>query len=332
MQNICPAISVVIPVYNVSLYLTRCLDSVVNQTFSDIEIIVVNDGSTDDSLSIIRQYMEKDKRIKLVDKKNEGLSYARKSGVEIATGTYIHHLDGDDYIEPDTYDVLYRKIQDTDADMLLFDFWFDHDIDGKLEPSAKHTCNNYTPIDFLNRILKNGGYFAVWSYLHKRAIYQNEINFTHEVMIGEDAYLTCQIAYYAKKIEVLDHSPLLHYIIRENSLSTAAITPTKINEMLLFPDLIFSFFSNKDVLGKLEIALASLKIQSFNNVIYIGYTKELRQMSKEAMSLYRKFPELKKYRTNKAFYKLYYAYSLNPFLGYWYGRYYKRKGKIKAQN
>lgn len=331
MPNNHPAISVIIPVYNVSLYLSRCLHSVVNQIFSDLEIIVVNDGSTDNSLAIIREFMEKDKRIKLVDKENEGVSYARKSGIEVATGKYIHFLDGDDYIEPDTYDALYGKIQDSDADMVLFDFWFDHEADGKLEPSIKYSYNTYTSVDFLNHILRNGGYFAVWSYLHKRSLYQNNISFTKGVTIGEDADLTCQIAYYAKKIEVLDYNkPLLHYIIRENSISRAVFTPKKVKDTLFFPELIYSFFQNKDIFRDLEVSLASLKIQSFNNVIYFGYIKELRRMSNEAMKLYRQFPELRKYKTNKAFYKLYYIYSLNPVLGYWYSRYYKRKGKIKA--
>ena len=96
-----PKVSVVIPVYNVGKQLEKCLDSVVAQTFPDIEIIVVNDGSTDNSPEIIARYADKDSRIVVIDKSNEGLAYARKSGIEAAQGEYIQHLDGDDFLEPD---------------------------------------------------------------------------------------------------------------------------------------------------------------------------------------------------------------------------------------
>ena len=93
-------ISVIIPVYNTEKYLERCINSVVSQNFRDIEIIIINDYSEDDSLKIIDKYKNKDKRIKIINKiKNEGLSAARNSGIEIATGEYILHIDSDDWIE-----------------------------------------------------------------------------------------------------------------------------------------------------------------------------------------------------------------------------------------
>ena len=93
-----PAVSIIIPVYNIGKYLEKCLDSVIAQTFPDIEIIVVNDGSTDNSPEIIARYADKDPRIVVIDKANEGLAYARKSGIEAANGEYIQHLDGDDIL------------------------------------------------------------------------------------------------------------------------------------------------------------------------------------------------------------------------------------------
>ena len=104
-----PAVSIIIPVYNIGKYLEKCLDSVIAQTFPDIEIIVVNDGSTDNSPEIIARYVDKDPRIVVIDKANEGLAYARKSGIEAANGEYIQHLDGDDYLELDAIELVYRK-------------------------------------------------------------------------------------------------------------------------------------------------------------------------------------------------------------------------------
>ena len=93
-----PKISVIIPIYNVEDYLNRCLESVVNQTLFDIEIIGVNDGTKDDSVAVIRKYMALDKRIQLVEKENGGLSSARNAGLEVATGELILFLDSDDYL------------------------------------------------------------------------------------------------------------------------------------------------------------------------------------------------------------------------------------------
>ena len=117
-----PSVSVIIPVYNIEKHLEKCLDSVIGQTLKDIEIIVVNDGSTDNSLDIITQYARKDSRIVIVDKPNEGLAYARKSGIEAAHGKYVQHLDGDDFLEPDACELLFKRAEETDADIVIMRF------------------------------------------------------------------------------------------------------------------------------------------------------------------------------------------------------------------
>ena len=106
-----PKISVIIPVYNVEKYLSRCLDSVCSQTFNDIEIICINDCSPDNSAEILQEYAEKDKRIRIINKeKNGGLSAARNSGFAVATGEYIYFLDSDDWIELDFLEKMYFAI------------------------------------------------------------------------------------------------------------------------------------------------------------------------------------------------------------------------------
>ena len=99
-----PKVSVIIPVYNVEKYLRQCLDSVVNQTLKDIEIICIDDGSTDNSLNILKEYAQKDNRIKIISKKNGGLSSARNAGLKFATGEFVGFVDSDDYIERETYE------------------------------------------------------------------------------------------------------------------------------------------------------------------------------------------------------------------------------------
>ena len=118
-----PKISVIVPVYNVEKYLGECLDSIINQTLKEIEIICVNDGSIDNSLSILKEYASKDIRIKIIDKENEGLGYTRKVGLNNATGEYILFCDSDDYyVELTAFEELYNYIEKVKVDIVIFDF------------------------------------------------------------------------------------------------------------------------------------------------------------------------------------------------------------------
>lgn len=116
-------VSIIIPVYNVAPYLDACLSSCVDQTFRDIEIIVVNDGSTDESACIIKRYAEKDNRIKVITKENQGLVYARKSGLDAACGEYVFHLDGDDYLEITAIEKLYDEAIKGGSDYVIYNYY-----------------------------------------------------------------------------------------------------------------------------------------------------------------------------------------------------------------
>lgn len=117
-----PKVSVIIPIYNVEPYLRECLDSVVNQTLRDIEIICVNDGSTDNSGAILAEYAALDERITVITQENGGLSAARNAGMDIAKGKYIYFIDSDDYIDLDALEVLYNRAEELEVDVLCFDF------------------------------------------------------------------------------------------------------------------------------------------------------------------------------------------------------------------
>ena len=119
-------VSVIIPVYNTSKYLDKCIDSLVNQTLDDIEFIMVNDGSTDNSKEIIEKWVKKDKRIKLYNKENGGQASARNLGLTKAEGEYIAFLDSDDYISYDMYETLYNEANKYDLDIVLCDYYLDY--------------------------------------------------------------------------------------------------------------------------------------------------------------------------------------------------------------
>ena len=114
-----PKVSVIIPVYNVEKYLRECLDSVINQTLKDIEIICVNDGSTDNSLQILEEYAQKDERIRIINQENRGQSVARNRGLDIALGEFIAFIDSDDYILPNTLQTMLDKAISTQSDIIM---------------------------------------------------------------------------------------------------------------------------------------------------------------------------------------------------------------------
>lgn len=122
MNNRDELISIVVPVYNVEKYLKRCLDSLINQTYENIEIILVNDGSTDDSLEICKEYSKNDKRIKIVSKKNEGLGMARNTGIDNASGQYICFFDSDDFVEINAIEKLHDVIIKERPQIVCFGF------------------------------------------------------------------------------------------------------------------------------------------------------------------------------------------------------------------
>ena len=115
-----PKISIIIPIFNVENYLAKCLDSIINQTLMDIEIICVNDGSNDNSVDILNTYAQRDKRITIINKANGGLSSARNAGIRVANGEYICFLDSDDYFEFNACERLYIEILEGHADIIVF--------------------------------------------------------------------------------------------------------------------------------------------------------------------------------------------------------------------
>ena len=117
-----PKVSVILPIYNQEKYVSKALDSLNVQTLKDAEFICINDGSTDNTLSILNEYAQKDSRIKIINQKNQGTGRARNNGLKVAQGEYIAFLDPDDWMERDALESLYKKSKEQDCDMLIFNF------------------------------------------------------------------------------------------------------------------------------------------------------------------------------------------------------------------
>ena len=217
-------ISVIVPIYNVEKYLKDCIESIINQTYSNIEIILVNDGSTDSSLEICEEYLNKNDKIVIVNKKNGGLSDARNAGLEKATGKYIMFVDADDYIAPNSCEILYNAIKDTDYEFVTANFAFTNNegIPWKKPMFSDKFQNTSLSIEEYKKsfYLVNS---TVWNKIFKKEfIDKNKLKF--EVgLLAEDAVFTTKAfikskrTYYVKDI-------VYYYRQRESKKGNASIS------------------------------------------------------------------------------------------------------------
>lgn len=165
-------ISIIIPIYNADKYLSDCIDSLLSQTYNNLEIILVDDGSTDNSGKICDDYAKKDKRIKVIHKQNGGVSSARNQGLDIAKGDYIAFVDPDDYVLPDMYKTLLRVIQNTNTDIVICGSTTT-DIHGTTCKSYFPTNNNFVYskfVDWFQDFIEYGNLQVVWNKLFKKNI------------------------------------------------------------------------------------------------------------------------------------------------------------------
>lgn len=188
-----PKVSVIVPVYNVEQYLSRCLDSIINQTLKDIEIICVNDGSADGSQKILEDYRSRDPiRIKIVVQSNQGLSAARNSGLNIATGEYIGFVDSDDWIDINYYETLYREAKNNKAEIAVASTYF---VSEKLYKQESDTITK----DFLStlKILKNG---SVWDKIFSRQLIERTKSVFPKGLYFEDNVFLINTTLHANKV------------------------------------------------------------------------------------------------------------------------------------
>lgn len=219
-MNSTPLVSVVIPVYNTSFYLRRCLDSVIQQTYFNLEIIIVNDGSTDDSLSIIKEYAERDKRIVYIDKPNEGLPLTRKAGVERATGKYIQHLDSDDALAHGAIRMLVDRAEETGADIVAIPFYYVYE-DGTKSEADMLRFDELSPIEYFQSIVRWRCHGNVWANFQRRSLFcLYPIEFVPNISYGEDLLLMTQLLSFANKVVMCD-VPLVYYYQRSSSMCNA---------------------------------------------------------------------------------------------------------------
>ncbi|MCM3253617.1 glycosyltransferase family 2 protein [Priestia aryabhattai] len=246
-------VSIIVPVYNVEKYVGKCLHSLVNQTLKDIEIIIVNDGSTDNSQVIIDDYVKNyGNKLVSLNKKNGGLSDARNFGLKHAKGEYVGFIDSDDWVELNMYEKLYNHCQETNADIIISDFIFEPDnsiIHANLKNGVEINLKSNPELLLIEP--------SVCNKLFKRSLfYENNIEFPYG-LFHEDRLAISKLYYHAEKIYYVKEA-FYHYLKhRENSITTS-VNMKKYNDIIILLNEVDQFFIEKDISPYIRQSLDTL--------------------------------------------------------------------------
>ena len=234
-----PKVSVIVPIYNVEKYLEKCINSLLSQTLEDIQIILVNDGSKDNSGNIAREYEKNNKnRIIYVEKENGGLSDARNYGLKYATGDFIAFLDSDDYIEKNAYEEMYNKAIEENADYVECDFIWE--FPNKIRVDKQYPYKNKKEMISFVRVV-------AWNKLIKRQlITDNNLEFPKGLRY-EDVEFTYKLIPFINKFAYVD-KPFIHYVQREGSIVNVQNERTA--EIFTVLDNVIEFYKKNNIYEK----------------------------------------------------------------------------------
>lgn len=259
-----PMVSIIVPIYNAEQYLRRCVDSILNQEYTDFELLLVNDGSTDASGDICEEYGDRDPRVIVIQKENTGVSDSRNRALDRARGKYLQFLDSDDWITPDATRLFVRAAEEYGCDMVISDFYRvvgerlspkgDIEEEGVLtrEEFAAHMMEN--PADFY--------YGVLWNKLYRRDIVEeHNLRMDTDISWCEDFMFNLEYIRYAKVFYAL-HAPIYYYVKRKGSLASQGINISKTVKMKLN---VFEYYNNfyKHVLEEEDYEKNRLQVYRF---------------------------------------------------------------------
>ena len=240
-----PKISVIVPVFNVEKYLSRCINSILNQSFTDFELILIDDGSTDGSGIICDEYAKKDSRITVIHQNNQGQAAARNKAIDIAKGDYYSFVDSDDYIHPKMFETTLRIINASKCNVVLFQFYVGTDSQYSWEETNSH-YSLYQGKDFLRHCLLNNenGCWILCDKLFDRSCFK-EIRLPQGRKY-EDNAVVYKILYNIQTIAVCD-SILYYYYTNPNSTTKSGFSEERADWILVLEEMIDFFLYKNDV-------------------------------------------------------------------------------------
>lgn len=282
-------ISIILPVYNVSKYLEECMKSIINQTYKNIEIIVVNDGSTDESDYICEKYKKLDNRIKVIHQKNQGLSAARNTGLNYCKGEYISFIDSDDYVKPDFIEKLYKSIKENNTNISVCGYT-DLYTDNTLKSAG---ISEYNELHTGKKFLKDRGLnTVVWNKMYDASIWEKlrfDVGKLHE-----DLFIMHKIMYNEDIVSVVKEDLYIHRI-RTDSITGKRFDIKRANDIIEVSENRLSFFVDKEkslynmclveLIEKLRDSYVSTYVYGDKKI----YIKELGDMIRRARECYKEY-------------------------------------------
>lgn len=331
-------VSVIVPVYNAEKYLNRCIESLTNQTLEDIEMIFVNDGSTDNSINILKSYKEKDKRIVIIDKVNEGVSEARNQGISKAKGDYIFFVDSDDWIDLNTLENMYETAIKDDIDIVMCSYvreFKDHSKEKSIDLNDKIIYKDKDleqlhlsiigPLD--NQISKSENLDSVgtvWAKLYKSSLIQNsEVKFIDLKEIGsaEDTLFNIMLFKDVKTVKFIN-KPYYHYWKENDNSVTSGYNPRLKEQRKVMFNYIKTFIDSNKLDQKFDEAL---KNRICISVLGLG----LNECNKDnKLSLNKKIKNIKSILNDDDIKKSYEKFKLNYLPIHWKVFYYFNKKRM----
>ena len=284
-----PKISVIIPVYNVEMYLDRCIKSVVGQTYRNIEIILVDDGSSDKSGSMCEEWAEKDSRIRVIHKENGGLSDARNAGLAIATGEYISFIDSDDSVSKHFLEYMLKTIIDTNSDLVecgRTDIYDDIEIYNE-EVFSQHKIHSYDINKAMELLVDNNIiYQTVWDKLYKREVITG-ISFKKN-KLHEDEFFTWRVILQCKRVTKIE-VPLYNYYHRDGSIMENGFSLARLDGIEAKMERHEYIKDNmKELVTKSKMSVAMLCIYHMQNCMKTGDKYIIKEGKKRLTDYYKK--------------------------------------------
>lgn len=320
-----PLVSIIVPTYNGEITLDDCIRSAINQSYYTIEVIIVDDGSTDCSRTIVENYAAMDPRVVLVQKKqNEGLVLARKAGIEIAHGKYIQYLDADDTLREGAIESLVSKAEESNADIVVAPFFFC--IGSEKEKSLFFDFEELSGIDYLKSILTWKSYWSVWSKFHLSSLYQQGID-RPSISLGEDVILSTQLLLYSKKVVTIDKE-IINYNFTPSSMSHPEnFNDSKYEDFNGYVDWINNYLDRKGLLPSLRKEVAYFNLKTALIRLHWKKIEDVDKGMKKIIADLKLFPDLLGLLTKRER-KIVAVYKFSRWLGYLNLKRYKKQGKL----
>lgn len=281
-------ISIIVPIYNAENYLKQCIGSILSQTYTDFELILVNDGSTDNSFEICNRYEKIDDRVHVITKTNSGVSDARNQGLEFASGEFICFVDADDRIKEDFVEVLYRELLCDDVDVVFCGFQYDYD--GRLiDKKPRMPSGVYHTTDIKKVIIDDGTmsgilFGSACCAMYKKGIIEEHgLAFNKEIKLNEDGLFNIEYCAQANRVKVLSDQYL--YIYRQNE-SSATKMPTVVNRAAVATAKIAEICKDQEIDMNLNQQLGARKVtEAFWMVLKLCSDKNPNNLNNTVKSL-----------------------------------------------